>query len=429
MVWLPHWPKIGEMSSMKLGLDRMIALMEALGNPEKNIPPVIHITGTNGKGSTTALMRSILESAGMKVHVLTSPHLERFNERIVIAGREIQDDVLYNTLEEIRCISSKKNIQVSFFEGITAAAFVVFSRVEADVTLLEVGLGGRLDATNIIEEKLASVITPISYDHTNVLGDTLTKIAIEKCGILRKNSNCIVSMQKDETLNAIERMSCGLSVPLVQYEYDFGITQNDGAVQYKSKDFSVDIEGVSLPGGHQYINTATAIATLRSVYGDKISRAIVQKGISHASWKGRLQRVKDGVIKRRFPKCDIWLESAHNPAGARVLNSWLDDQDPMDNYLIFSMTRNRDVNAFLSLIECDVKKIICTDIHSEPMAYRGKDIPPLITLEKFMNKCSVSTSVENALAMIEKDSPNLSKRVVVTGSIFLVSDFLIANKN
>jgi dihydrofolate synthase/folylpolyglutamate synthase len=403
--------------------------MDALGNPEKKIPPVIHITGTNGKGSTTALMRSILESSGMKVHVLTSPHLERFNERIVIAGREIQDDILYNILEEIRDVSCKQNIQVSFFEGITAAAFLAFSRVEADVTLLEVGLGGRLDATNVIEEKLASVITPISYDHTNILGETLTKIAIEKCGILRKNSNCIVSMQKDEAFNVIEKTANGLGVSLVQYEYDFGIIQNDGRVQYKSKDFSVDIDGVSLPGSHQYVNAATAIATLRSIYGNKISESIIQKGISNASWKGRLQSVKDGVIKSRFPKCDIWLECAHNPAGARVLSSWLVDQDPMDNYLIFSMTRNRDVNAFLSLLESDFKKIICTDIYSEPMAYRGKDIPPLITLEKFRNICSVSTSVENALEIIEKDSPNIPKRVVVTGSIFLVSDFLIANKN
>lgn len=429
MVWLPHWPKIGEMSSMKLGLDNIVALMELLGNPERKIPPVIHITGTNGKGSTTAFMRSILESSGMKVHMLTSPHLERFNERIILAGREIQDDYLYNILEEIRVIAQNNNLQVSFFEGITAAALLAFSRVEADVTLIEVGLGGRLDATNIIEDKLASVITPISYDHTNVLGNTLTKIAIEKCGILRKNTRCIVSMQQEESINAIENISSDLGAPLVQYEYDFGVSRKDGKVKYISHGFEVDMHYISLPGEHQYINAATAIATLRSIYGEKITESVIQEGIANTSWKGRLQRVKDGRVVRDFPECEIWLECAHNAAGAKVLNSWLVDQRPMDNYLIFSMTKKRDVNAFLSLIESDFKKVICTDIHSEPMGYKGNDIPPLIQVKKFKNNCVVSSSVEEALDIIERYSPGVSKRVIVTGSIFLVSDFLIANKN
>ena len=429
MVWLPHWPKIGEMSSMKLGLERMEALMSVLGNPERKIPPVIHITGTNGKGSTTAFMRAILESAGMKVHVFTSPHLERFNERIVVSGKEIQDDCLYRVLEEIRVVSQNNGLSVSFFEGITAAAFMSFSRVYADVTLLEVGLGGRLDATNVIEEKLASVITPISYDHTNVLGKTLTKISAEKCGIMRRGTQCIVSMQKDESANAIESIASDLGVPLVQYEYDFGIVREKGEIKYRSHGFEANMNYMSLPGEHQYINAATAIATLRSVYGDVISKEVVEKGISSANWKGRLQRVRDGKISREYPECEIWLECAHNAAGAKVLNSWLIDQKPMDNYLIFSMTRNRDVNMFLSLIETDFKKIICTDIHSEPMGYKGKDIPPLIELKKVRDNCFTSTSVEEALNIIEKDTPGVHKRVIVTGSIFLVSDFLIANKN
>lgn len=429
MVWLPHWPRIGEMFSMKLGLERMEALMEKLGNPERKMPPSIHIAGTNGKGSTTAFLRSILEAAGMKVHVLTSPHLERFNERIVLAGEEIQDDYLYTTLEEIRIIAEKNELKVSFFEGITAAAFLAFSRVKADVTLVEVGLGGRLDATNILEEKLASIITPISYDHTNVLGNSLTEIAIEKCGIIRKKIPCIVSMQTDEANNAIENFAHNVGAPLVQYEYDFGIVKCEEGTQYKAHGFEMVMKDLSLPGEHQYINAATAISALRSIFGSKITEEVIRNGLSNAQWKGRLQRVRDGQILREFSGCEIWLECAHNPAGAQVLNAWLNNQKNMDNYLIFSMTRNRDVNKFLSLLDVDFKKIICTDIHSEPMSYRGIDIPPLVNIDRFKTKCEASDSVENALEMIAKDNPGSQKRIIVTGSIFLVSDFLIANKN
>lgn len=427
MVWLPHWPKIGEMSSMKLGLERMITLMEALGNPEKRMPPVIHVAGTNGKGSTTAFLKSILESAGMKVHVLTSPHLERFNERIVLSGKEISDEYLYNILEEIRIVAQEKEIPVSFFEGITAAAFLAFSRIEADVTLIEVGLGGRLDATNVIEDKLASIITPISYDHMNVLGGTLTEIAREKCGIMRKNIPCVVSMQEDEASKSIQNFAFELGVPLIQYEYDYGLLKEGDEVKYRSHGFELEMK-LSLPGDHQYVNASTAISALRSIYGNKMSAEVIKRGIYNASWKGRLQHVTGGRIKKLFPDCDIWLECAHNPAGAKALSAWLSRQEPIDTYLIFSMTRNRDVNAFLSLIDMDFKKIICTNIYSEPMGYKGKDIPPLVQ-GNLKDKCVDADSVEQAMEIISKEKTGSVKRVIVAGSIFMVSDFLIANQN
>jgi len=431
MVWLPHWPKVGESLSIKLGLERIQSLLSALDNPEKKMPPTIHIAGTNGKGSTTAFTKSILEQAGLKVHVYTSPHLERFNERIVLAGEEITDEYLFRILEECRVVSEKNNIQVSFFEGITAAAFLAFSRVKADVVILETGLGGRLDATNVLKNPLVTIITPISYDHTNVLGETLAKIATEKCGIMRKNISCIVSMQPEEAKKAIIEYAENLKTPLTMFEYDYGVFLENNMMRYSSKDFDIIIRPPSLLGDHQFINAAGAIAAIRSVYGDKIDKKIIESGISKSVWKGRLQRIAHGRLKNKLNEnWEIWLDCAHNDAGAQAFGNWLNKQPKMPTYLIFSMTRNRNVNSFLSHMNSTFEKIICSDIHSEPLAYKGADILGLIDDKKLREICETVTSVEAGVDLILSQNHNEpKKRIIVTGSMYLVSDFLIANKN
>lgn len=431
MVWLPHWPKVGESLSIKLGLERIQALLSALDNPEKKMPPAIHIAGTNGKGSTTAFAKSILEQAGLKVHVFTSPHLERFNERIVLAGEEITDNYLFQVSEECRIVSEKNNIQVSFFEGITAAAFLAFSRVKADVVILETGLGGRLDATNVLESPLVTIITPISYDHTNVLGDTLSKIATEKCGIMRNNIPCVVSMQPVEAKKTIIKYAENLGTPLIMFEYDYGVFLENNMMRYSSKDFDITTNPPSLPGDHQFINAAGAIAAIKSIYGDKITKEIVEKGITKATWKGRLQKITSGRLRNKLNKdWEIWLDCAHNDAGAQVFGSWLTRQPSVPTYLIFSMTRNRDVNSFLSHINSTFEKIVCSDIHSEPLGYRGADIPSLINDKNIQKICEIVTSVESGIDLIARQNDSDSKkRIVIAGSMYLVSDFLIANKN
>lgn len=431
MVWLPHWPKVGESLSIKLGLDRIQSLLSALDNPEKKIPPAIHIAGTNGKGSTAAFTKSILEQAGLKVHVFTSPHLERFNERIVLAGEEINDEYLFEVLEECRIVSEKNNIQVSFFEGITAAAFLAFSRIKADVVILETGLGGRLDATNVLDNPLVTIITPISYDHTNVLGDTLTKIATEKCGIMRKGIPCVVSMQPEEAKETIISYAENHGIPLIMFEYDYGVFLENNMMRYSSKDVDITMHPPSLIGDHQFINAAAAIAAIRSVYGDKINKEIIERGIDKAVWKGRLQKIMHGRLKNKLNEnWEIWLDCAHNDAGAQVFGNWLNKQPKMPTYLIFSMTRNRDVNSFLSHMNFIFDKIICSDIHSEPLAYRGADIPNLINDQHLQNICEIVTSVESGIDLIlTRNNRNSKKRIIVTGSMYLVADFLIANKN
>ena len=429
MTWLPHWPRIGEMVSMKLGLERVHHLLMLLGNPEKKMPPAIHVAGTNGKGSTTAFIRSILEQAGLKVHVFTSPHLERFNERIVLAGVEIQDDYLFSVLEECRIVVEKNNLEVSFFEGVTCAAFLAFSRVKADVVILETGLGGRLDATNVLEKPLISIITPISYDHTHILGKSLTEIAREKCGIMRKDVPCIVSMQLDEAGKAIEEFAEKLGTNLIRFEYDYGVFLEQNMMRYKAHEFDILIQPPSLPGYHQFINAASAITAVREVYGDRINQDIIERGITKAIWKGRLQRITSGKVYNKIPKeWEVWLDCAHNAAGAKTLGAWFEDQPEMDTYLIFSMTRNRDVNEFLSQISIKLNKIICTDIHSEPLGYKGSNIPVLIHDQRRRSLCEIVENIEQGIDWIVSNTTRYTKkRIIVTGSIFLVSDFMVFN--
>jgi len=428
MVWLPHWPRIGEMTSIKLGLDRIKTLLQLLDNPEKKMPPAIHIAGTNGKGSTTAFVRSILEQAGLKAHVFTSPHLERFNERIVLAGREIQDDYLFSLLEECRLVVEKNSLEISFFEGITVAAFLAFSRIEADVVVLETGMGGRLDATNVLDRPLITIITPISYDHTNVLGESLTEIAIEKCGIMRQLSPCVVSMQTDEAAYAIEKFAENLGTLLIRYEYDYGVFLEDGKMRYKDHNLDILIDPPSLPGYHQFVNAAASIAAVRAVYGARITKDIIEQGVKKAFWKGRLQKITSGLIYKKIPEeWEVWLDCAHNESGAQTLGAWLRDLPDIPTYLIFSMTRNRDVNKFLSHID-NLKRIICSDISSEPLGYKGRQIPPLIEDEEKLKICEVVTSIEEAIDLISRIDPDLKKkRIIIAGSMYLVSDFFRYN--
>lgn len=431
MVWLPHWPKIGEMSSVKLGLSRMKAILSALGNPEKKIPPAIHVAGTNGKGSTTAFLRSISEQMGLSVHVLTSPHLTRFNERILLSGNEITDAYLFSILEEVRSTAELHNLEVSFFEGITAAAFLAFSRTKADLVLLETGLGGRLDATNVLDNPIMTIITPISYDHMNVLGDTLPKIAYEKCGIMRRGVPCVVSMQTDEVDEVISEYANNISAPLIMFERDYGVFKEEEFLRYKSKELDIKVSSPSLSGDHQYINASTAIAALKKIYSDKLTKEIIEEGLKKTVWRGRLEKVTSGRIVSKIPEgSEIWLDCAHNISGAQALGRWLSDQPKMDTYFIFSMTRNRDVDAFLSYIDIDIKKLICTNVRSEPSAYRGVDILPLISSKNLNNRCVAVDSVEEGLDVAIRENESCSKkRIVITGSIFLVSDFLLFNRN
>lgn len=426
MVWMPHWPYVSEKSSIKLGLERINKLLEFLGNPQHTMPPVIHVGGTNGKGSTIAFIRAILEKAGLKVHIYTSPHLKRFNERIVVAGEEIDDNYLYEILEECRLTAEKSNLDVSFFEGITAAAFLAFARNPADITLVEVGMGGRLDATNVFKSPLLTVLTPVSYDHMNALGDTLPKIAYEKACIMKPGTPTIISAQTDEVHKVFEDYANKNKAPLFRFEYDFGVEpETDNSFWYLADNCKINLPEPSLKGLHQYVNAATAVAAVKLLKGVNISDEILRAGIANAYWPGRVQTITAGSLYKILPTdSEIFLDGAHNESGAQVLSTWLSLQPRKKTYLVFGLTHNRNPKDFLKYFKTSKPEIICTTVHSEPLSYKGHELKNLIDTE--FEDALMADNIEEALEKIAAENTK-PVRVVVFGSLFLVADFLIAN--
>ena len=300
------------------------ALLAAFDNPQDRLPPVIHLTGTNGKGSTLATIRSVLESAGYKVHAYTSPHLEKFNERLYVAGDFVDDDTLNALLDE----TFEKNAghAVTFFEFTTAMACALFARVPADVVLLETGMGGRLDCTNIVDTPLLTIITQIAYDHMEFLGDTLDQIAGEKAGIMKKGAPCILAPQHMEEqagqiTDVFVQKAEELNVLLYRAGAEWHVQAKDGGMEF---DFKGDVRGLPRPnlvGHHQIDNAGTALAAL-NVIRDQFawSDADLEYGLTHIHWPGRLQRIAQGELTKKLPlESELWFDGGHNTAAARVL--------------------------------------------------------------------------------------------------------------
>jgi len=300
-----------------LSLDRVLGLLDKLGRPQDRLPPTIHVAGTNGKGSTIAFMRSILEAAGKRVHVYTSPHLVRFHERIRLAGRLVDDDALTEALED--CERVNAGAPITFFEITTAAALKLFSEHEADVLLLEVGLGGRLDTTNVVDHPLACVITPVSIDHVDFLGPTLAGIAFEKAGILKRGARAIIAEQAPDALEVIERRAAELRAPLLVGAQDFAAREEHGRLFFQDETGALDLPMPRLSGPHQIGNAGVAIATLRACFPDLPDDAFA-RGMTGVDWPARLQRLTRGALVERAPAgADVWLDGGHNEAGGKAL--------------------------------------------------------------------------------------------------------------
>jgi len=423
MVRMPHWPVPLERQSIKLGLERISEFLKYLGDPQSNTPPIIHIAGTNGKGSTIAFIRAILEAAKLKVHVYTSPHLVEYNERIVLAGQKISDDYLYQLLEECRITADKHDLQVSFFEGTTAAAFLAFSCVKADILLLETGLGGRLDATNIITEPILTIITPISFDHVDMLGDTIAKIAYEKACIMKPNAPCIVNLQEQEASDVIEQYAKKINAPLVRFEYDFGVIEKDNQLIYKSDTYQLLFPNLALKGDHQYINAAAAITAVKMLKGIKISDDIIRYGLEHAKWPGRLQQITQGTIYNMLPKTwEIWCDGAHNIAGTASLANWLQTKLDMPIFMIAGMTKGRDAKKLLKPFMGLVTELIGVSVKSEPLSHSGKVISEAAAELGFAT--TSKDDIEDAILYLTNHVTLNKIRVIITGSLFLVADVL-----
>ena len=412
-----------------LSLGRIQRTLAALGHPERRLPPVIHVAGTNGKGSTVAFARAILEAAGKRAHVYTSPNLVRLNERFRIArtggGKFVEDDELADVLSE--CEAKNGDAPITVFEIETAAAFLLFTRHPADFLLLEVGLGGRLDATNVVDKPLASVITRVSLDHRDFLGDTIESIATEKAGILKPGVPAVIASQTREALAVIERQAARVKAPLSIAGESWTATEERGRLVYQDDDGLLDLPAPRLYGRHQFENAGTAIATLR-VGGLKLPPAAFEQGMLRVDWPARMQRLSQGRLAPLLPaESELWLDGGHNADGGRTIAAALADLEERVSrplILIVGMLSTKDAEGFLRNFTGLARRVITVPIHQDkalpPAALadiaRGIGIPAL-----------ARDDVESALVTIGKLELAPAPRVLITGSLYLAGEVLDAN--
>lgn len=398
-----------------LTLDRMWRLLQKLGNPQNDLPPVIHIAGTNGKGSTQAMIRAGLEAAGKRVHAYTSPHLARFHERIRLAGTLIDEDHLSMILDE--CYEQNGGETITYFEITTAAAILAMARTPADYTLLEVGLGGRLDATNVIDNPLLSIITPISIDHEQFLGNTLAKIAGEKAGIIKKMCPVIVAPQPDEALDVIEQTANRNHAPLIAYAQHWQIdTERDGLI-FHDDNGVVQLPRPNLPGAHQFENAGTAVAALRQLgFGNEVCEA----ALTQAHWPARMQKLQSGPVIDIAPNAEIWLDGGHNPAAGRALGHHLSQLPKRPTYLICGMLNTKDIAGYLSPMAAHVEKLVAVSIPGELNTLPAEDTAAAAQQAGILSETAVD--VITAAGDIEKTDPDA--RILICGSLYLAGNIL-----
>ena len=409
-----------------LSLGRIARLLAELGHPEDRLPPVIHVAGTNGKGSTVAFMRAILEAAGKRVHVYTSPHLVRFNERIRLAGEIVDDARLGEALDHAERVNAGQSISV--FEITTAAAFLLFSQTPADYLLLEVGLGGRFDATNVIAKPAACVITPVSMDHPEFLGATVDRIAFEKAGILKPGVPAIIAVQPDEALQVIEREALRLHAPRHVEGREYFVRGENGRLVYEDEAGLLDLPKPRLPGRHQYGNAAAAIAALRHVAPDLPARAFEQ-GLAEAQWPARLQRLRGGPLIARAPAgAEVWLDGAHNEAGGRVLAEAMADFEeaaPRPLAMICGTLSAKDTAAFLAHFKGLAREVIAVPIPGEHAARPAEEVAAFAARAGLSAR--VAADVGTALEMIAAQDWPQPPRILIAGSLYLAGAVLAQN--
>jgi dihydrofolate synthase / folylpolyglutamate synthase len=400
-----------------LTLDRMHRLLAALGNPEKAIPPVIHIAGTNGKGSTQAMIRAGLEATGQRVHAYTSPHLARFHERIRLAGELISEPALTALLDE--CVYANGPDSITFFEITTAAAFVAFARTQADWTLLEVGLGGRLDATNVITPRL-SVITPVSLDHQQYLGDTVALIAAEKAGIIKRGVPVIVGPQTEEGLAVIEARAARMGAPVLVCGQHWHVSEDRHRLIFQDENGLLDLPLPNLPGPHQIQNAGVAIAALRHLGHDD---AACEAAVTRAFWPARMQRLRTGPLVDSAPQVELWLDGGHNPAGAEAVAATLARMPQRPTYLICGMLNTKDVRGYMAPLASHVTRLHAVSIPNEKntlSADATRDAAIAAGIEAV-----TADSVASALQAVARDAPDA--RVLICGSLYLAGAVLREN--
>lgn len=409
-----------------LSLGRMETLLMRLGNPEKKLPPVVHIAGTNGKGSTTATLRAIAEAAGHRVHVYTSPHLVRFAERIRLAGQLINEDDLTDLLKE--CEDAAGENPITFFEVTTAAAILAFSRVPADLCIMEVGLGGRLDATNVIDRPAAVGITPVSMDHEQFLGDTIGKIAAEKAGIIKAGAPTVIGPQSGEAMKVIQGVceEKGIQPKLFDRDWHSQINPKGDGFKYGDWCSELDLPLPTLRGEHQVSNAGMAIALAHAQRAVSIPDAAIRAGLGWVRWPARLQELKDTTLNALLPEGhDLWLDGGHNPAAGQVVRSFLADIDPVEReiILVLGMLGNKDAAGYLKPLSGIVNRVIAVPIPGEPGAAEPSFLAGAAT-DTGINGI-VAKDVIAALKLTgEKAQEERPPFVLIGGSLYLAGQVL-----
>lgn len=383
-----------------LSLGRLQTFLAELGNPQNSLPPVIHFAGTNGKGSTLAFLRAMLEAAGHSVHVYTSPHLVKFNERIALNGKDISDEYLYELLSEVD--TKAESHPLTYFEKTTAVAFLAFARNKADFLLLETGLGGKHDATNIVDEKLLTIITPISIDHVEYLGSDVIGIAAEKAGIMREKTPCVLAEQS----------------PNVEKFFD-GLT-NFKIIKSTPQRF----ENLALHGEFQHINAATAVTAAKQI---GLEEEHIRIGLQTAKWPARMQKIDSGKLFRFVPKnCELWLDGGHNEGGGEAITKSI-----TPDHIIIGMLKTKDIRSFLQHFNPEKTSITTITISTMPEAECAENIAKITTELGF--KTYAEPNIESALQQLEfvvknKQEKNKIFKALVCGSLYLAGEFLSKNK-
>ncbi|MDB2390965.1 Mur ligase family protein [Alphaproteobacteria bacterium] len=410
-----------------LGLDRTFALLDRLGNPHHRVPPTIHVSGTNGKGSVIAHMRAMAEGCGLRVHVYSSPHLCRFNERIRLAGKLIGDGELADLLEDVEAVNGTN--EVTFFEVTTAAAMLAFSRVDADLLLLETGLGGALDSTNVLDRPLATIITPVARDHEHFLGTDLATIASQKAGIMRNNVPCFSAQQDKVVADEIATHASNLGAQLFISGTDFdGHQTADGRINlaYSNSDLldsEITLPKPSLPGAHQIDNANLAAAALIQALGSSynLTPDMIVAGLGNAIWPGRIQKLNKGDLTTYMDAQSIWLDGAHNAHGAKALVAALPEIHEGQWTVICGALNTRDPVEFLAPISNIAGQIYTLTIPDQPASLTADELANAATAMGLA--ASPASSIQTALMKADNNQP-----VIICGSLYLAGYILAQNK-
>ena len=400
-----------------LTLDRVWRLLGALDNPQEKLPPVIHVAGTNGKGSTQSMIRAGLEGMGKAVHAYTSPHLARFHERIRLAGSLISEDHLTDILDE--CYRANGGEDITYFEITTVAGLLAFSRTPADYTLLEVGLGGRLDATNVITPEL-SIITPVSIDHEQFLGNTIAKIAAEKAGIIKRGVPVVVGPQHEDALEVIEATATRLGAPVLAYGQHWHVQEERGRLVFQDENGLLDLPLPALLGAHQIQNAGAALAALRHLGADE---AACEAEMTNAEWPARMQRLKTGPLIEAAGDAELWLDGGHNAAAGIALADVLADLPKRPTHLICGMLNTKDVKGYMAPLAAQAASLTAISIPDEINTLSAEETEAAAK-SVGLEATTAANTMAALQAILAKDP---TARVLICGSLYLAGHILREN--